>query len=127
MARVLVIDDDQAVRSVLTRVLRRAGHEVLEASDGILGTLTLRKQNIDLVLVDIYMPGQGGLSTIPELRKDWPALKIIAISGADEAGPLNIAKRATAMGADAFLKKPFEASDLLVVVADLLPQPPEIA
>jgi len=127
MARVLVIDDDQAVRSVLARMLRRAGHEVLEASDGILGALALRHQNIDLVLVDIYMPGQGGLSTIPELRKQWPALKIIAISGADGAGPLNIAKRATAMGADAFMKKPFEGSDLLAVIAGLLPMPPEIA
>jgi len=123
MARVLVIDDDRAVRSVLSRMLRRAGHEVLEAADGVTGAHMLRSQPVDLALVDIYMPGHGGLATIPELRKDRPALKIIAISGADESGPMRIATRAKASGADAFLKKPFEGSELLAVIGTTLSKP----
>ena len=124
MARVLVIDDNEAVREVLGRMLRRAGHEVLEASDGDAGLHLLRNHVIDLVTVDIFMPGRGGLSTIPELRKEWPQLRILAISGADREGPLHMAERATALGADDFLRKPFETSELLRVIGTLLPESP---
>jgi CheY-like chemotaxis protein len=124
MAHVVVIDDDPAVRSVLGRMLRRAGHEVLEAADGATGIRLLHSHRVELALVDIFMPGQGGLSTIPELRRDWPALKVVAISGADQGGPMALEKRATAHGANAFLKKPFETSELLAVIERLLPTRP---
>jgi len=120
----LVIDDNQAVREVLGRMLRRAGHEVLEASDGDAGLTLLRNHVVDLVTVDIFMPGRGGLSTIPELRKAWPKLKILAVSAADREGPLHMAERAMALGADDFLKKPFEARELLRVIETLLQPPP---
>jgi len=124
VARLLVIDDDPAVRSVLGRMLQRAGHEVLQVGDAAAGLGLLRSWSVDLVIVDIYMRGLGGLDTIPLVRKNWPALKIIAISGADRAGPLDVAARATAGGANAFLKKPFDAAELLRVIGTLLPEPP---
>lgn len=123
MARVLVIDDEPAALSVLGHMLRRAGHEVMEATDGPTGIQLVRRQPVDLAVVDIFMPGQGGLTTIQTLRSEWPALRILAISGADQAGPLQIAARASALGADGFLKKPFEADALLRMVGTLLPKP----
>lgn len=124
MARILVIDDEPAVRSVLGRLLRRAGHQLLEAGDGAVGIELLQRRGIDLVILDIYMPGLGGLATIPLLRKNWPALKIVAVSGADHAGPVEVGARATELGANHFLRKPFETSELLRVVRTLLPEAP---
>jgi DNA-binding response OmpR family regulator len=120
MARILVIDDEAAVLSVLGRMLRRAGHELMEAADGPTGIQLLRRQPADLAIVDIFLAGQGGLTTIQGMRTEWPALKILAISGADRTGSLQIAARATALGADDFLKKPFEATELLRVIGTLL-------
>jgi two-component system nitrogen regulation response regulator NtrX len=120
MARILVIDDESAVLSALAGLLRRKGHEVFEASDGATGLELLQKQGVDLVIIDIYMPGLGGLATIPLLRRNWPTLKIIAISGA--AHPQEAGARATALGADHFQSKPFEPSELLFVVRSLLPE-----
>ncbi len=124
MARILVIDDDPTVRSILGRMLRRAGYETLSAADGLTGRQLLQAHGADVAIVDVFMPGHGGLSTITALRRDWPELKIISISGADRAGPLHMAARATALGADDFLKKPFEARELLSVIEILLPEPP---
>jgi len=124
MARTLVIDDDPTVRSVLGRMLRRAGYETLSAADGPTGLQLLQAYGADVAIVDVFMPGHGGLSTITALRRDRPELKILTISGADRAGPLDMAARATAVGADGFLKKPFEAGTLLGVLGTLLPNPP---
>jgi CheY-like chemotaxis protein len=123
MARILVIDDDPAVLSVLGRMLRRAGHELIQATDGATGMELFRRQPADLAIVDIFMPGQGGLTTIQALRAESPALKILAISGAEQVGPLHIAERAAILGADGFLKKPFEADELLRVIGTLLAKP----
>jgi DNA-binding NtrC family response regulator len=120
-ARVLVIDDDAAVRLVLGRTLRRAGYEVSEAPDAHIGLRLLAAHAFDLALIDIFMPGQGGLTTIQQVRERWPTLKVLAMSGADRA---DMGARAEAVGADAFLKKPFEAQALLGTIDALLEAPP---
>ena len=76
------------------------------------------------MILDIYMPGLGGLDTIPLLRKTWPALKIVAVSGAGSAGPLDVGARSTELGANHFLGKPFDTSELLRVIRTLLPEAP---
>ena len=81
MARILVIDDEYTVRRILRRLLERAGHEVAEASDGSEGIDICRQAPPNLVITDIIMPGKEGLETIRELRRDFPRIKIIAISG----------------------------------------------
>ncbi len=124
MASILVVDDEAAVRSVLGRMLGRAGHEVLEASDGAAGIEVLRRRSVDVVILDIFMPRLGGLATIPLVRKTWPVLKIIAVSAAGRAGPLDVDARALELGADHFLRKPFESSELLRIIGTLVPPPP---
>src|SRR6266571_14769 len=111
MARVLIIDDDVALREALTKHLERAGHEVRQAARGDAGIRAYERHAADVVIVDVFMPGQGGLQTIGRLRREWPTVKIIAMSGATTVGSL---------GVEGFLSKPFEAATLVTLVATLL-------
>ena len=81
MARILVVDDDNAVRLLLRAVLERRGHSVVEAKNGAEGLQHYRAAPTDLVITDIQMPVMDGLQMIKELRRAFPTAKIIAISG----------------------------------------------
>jgi two-component system response regulator MprA len=118
--RVLIIDDDTAVRDSLTRYLERAGYDVEQAANGDVGVSAYTRSPSDVVLVDIFMPGQGGLQTIDRLRRGWPNAKIIAITGAKSAGALDVKGHAVALGADRFLEKPFEPATLVALIAALI-------
>ena len=117
---VIVIDDDDAIRSAVRRILERAGYEVREASEGAAGLHLQRERPADLVVTDIYMPGQDGIQTIRQLRGGWPGLKILAVSGGERAGPADLHEHALALGASRVLAKPFDMAELLRVVAALL-------
>src|ERR1035437_8434291 len=101
MARIIIIDDDEGLRNTLSRVLIAAGHRVAIAINGYQGVQQIRAEPADLVLTDIMMP-YGGLPTIQVLRDENPGLKIIAMSGADQAHPDN----AGGLGAAPTLRKP---------------------
>ncbi|HEX9705669.1 MAG TPA: response regulator [Gemmatimonadales bacterium] len=120
MASVLIIDDDVALREALTKQLAFAGHEVRQSAHGDDGIREFARHPADVVVVDIFMPGQGGLQTIGRLRSDWPAVKIVAMSGASRTGPLDVAAHAVALGADTFLSKPFDAADLVALIPALM-------
>jgi DNA-binding response OmpR family regulator len=120
MARVLIIDDDVTLRQALTKHLEHAGHDVRQAPDGDAGVRAYQRHAADLVIVDIFMPVQGGLQTIGRLRREWPSVKILAMSGVKSAGALDVAGHATSLGADRFIAKPFEATELLELVRTLL-------
>jgi two-component system, chemotaxis family, chemotaxis protein CheY len=120
--RVLVIDDEAAVRAALCATLSDAGCAVTEARDGAEALEILSKAPADAVLMDIYMPLQDGFEAIRELRRVAPAVKIIAISGGSR-GDFDPLKAAEMLGADRTLRKPFGTDDLLGALADLLPVP----
>src|SRR5882672_5784856 len=118
MARILVIDDEPDMRALLEHTLKSAGHEVALAADGREGVERYLTNPADLVITDIYMPKQGGLETIIELRLRFPGTAIIALSGRATAGTmLSIAQR---FGAVAVLEKPFVADELLSAVGKAL-------
>jgi CheY-like chemotaxis protein len=81
VARILVVDDDNAVRLLLRSMLERRGHSVVEAENGAEGLQYYRAAPADLVITDIQMPVMDGLQMIKALRDDFPTAKIIAISG----------------------------------------------
>lgn len=116
MAQILVIDDDPAIRETLCRVLCREGHSAVEAVDGRVGVERLKEQPADLVITDILMPEQEGLETIMMLRRDYPEVRIIAISGGGRHGFLDILKYAQQFGAAYTLVKPFTPDELLKTV-----------
>ena len=120
MARVLIIDDDVSFGQALTKHLEGAGHAVWHATDGDAGILVCKRHAAEVVIVDIFMPGQGGLQTIGRLRREWPAVKIVAMSGVKSAGAIDVGGHAVALGADRFLTKPFEAATLVALVSALL-------
>lgn len=120
MGQILVIDDDAAIRGSVRRVLERAGHTVREASDGEAGIRQLRAEPVDLVLTDIYMPGEDGFATMRRVRKEWPKIKIITMSGGSRAGPADLNAGAAAMGAARTLSKPFNNEDLIEAVRGVL-------
>jgi CheY-like chemotaxis protein len=119
MARILVIDDEPAVRGLLKRALTAAGHEVVLAANGQEALTQLLSEPVELVVTDIYMPVQEGLSTIRELRNRFPELPIIAMSGMPLAHEvLGIAE---SLGVKACLKKPFPTAELLRAIEKVLP------
>lgn len=120
MARILVIDDDDFVREMLTHVLKKAGHTVVAAPDGEVGTRMFREEPADLIVTDIVMPEKDGWESIMEFRKEAPKVKIIAISGGAKVGPFSYLMTAKRLGADRILRKPVKKEELLENVNELL-------
>jgi CheY-like chemotaxis protein len=121
MTTVLVIDDDDNLRSVLRLILENLGCAVLEARNGKEGLILFRSAGADVVITDLIMPEKEGLETIRELRKGYPGLKIIAISGGEQQHARDNLKMAKFLGANAVLAKPFSADDLAKLIGSLLP------
>ncbi|MEW5726067.1 MAG: response regulator [Thermodesulfobacteriota bacterium] len=120
MARILVIDDDESLRKMLGQMLVKAGHEVRLARDGREGVLLFRQGPADLVITDILMPEKEGIETILELRREYPQVKILAISRGGTVDPGTYLNMARDLGADRTLGKPFSWSRLDEVLKELL-------
>jgi CheY-like chemotaxis protein len=118
MACILIVDDDQQVRELLSTLLTRKGFEIAEALNGREAIEYCNSRIPDLVLTDIIMPEKEGLSTIRELKAKYPSLKIIAISGGGgnrgEAGDL--LEKAKELGVTHGISKPF---DLNVIISTI--------
>jgi CheY-like chemotaxis protein len=120
MKSILIVDDDEKVRTMLQQSLEREGYKVLAAEDGEEGLKIFRKNEPDLIITDLVMPEKEGLETILELRRDYPDIKIIAISGGGRFNPKYYLDLAEKFGAQYTLYKPFERDELLKAVQDLL-------
>ena len=130
MTRVLVIDDETFVREALQRVLGSAAVTVIGAADADKGLAALRASPVDLVIIDVVLPGMDGVAAIREIRRDFPGVRIIAISGGGNFGlsayrPEAISTNAylaacTAAGADGILAKPFETAELRAMIDQVL-------
>jgi two-component system chemotaxis response regulator CheY len=115
MPNILLVDDDPVFREATAAMLRSLGYEVLEAADGNEALAIYRKSgtpSVDAVLCDIFMPGKEGFETIGELRRDFPAARIVAMSTGDSKGRMDVFKIALRMGASTTLRKPFDQQQL---------------
>ncbi len=106
MPRILIIDDDKALRKLLRRSLESVGFEVDELGDGTGAVRRMRELQADLVIVDIFMPRQEGIETLMELQHEFPTLKSIAISGRGMTDGFDYLSYARAFGADWTSTKP---------------------
>ena len=120
MARILVIDDNEMVRDVLSDLLEAEGHEVRTATEGRGGLALLADFMADVVITDILMPGQEGIETIQELRANNPDTKIVAISGGGTRYGLSFLDMAEKLGAHATLSKPIDAKELAALIERLM-------
>jgi DNA-binding response OmpR family regulator len=117
MAEILIIDDEPALREVLSRALRTAGHTGHVAENGAAGIRLFHRLHPALVVTDIVMPEIEGIEVIRKLREADPTVPILAISG---SGTPVYLRAAAGMGATATLAKPFEIAEFLTVVEGLL-------
>jgi CheY-like chemotaxis protein len=118
--RILLVDDDDSLRTMLVMALGPMGYEVIEARDGMEAIRLLKKGAMpDLVLTDIVMPEKEGLETVLEIKRDYPALKIVAMSGTNAIEGLDVLDVARKFGAARCLSKPFSIDELAVVLHEV--------
>jgi CheY-like chemotaxis protein len=120
MARILVVDDDTAVRGAIKMVLEQDGHDVTLAANGRAGVAAIEDGTFDLVICDIFMPGMDGVETIHVFHRHNPRMPVIAMSGfmfRDGQSPApDYLGRSTKLGAAYSLRKPFRPHELLKAV-----------
>ncbi|MBW2109022.1 MAG: response regulator [Deltaproteobacteria bacterium] len=121
MIRILVVDDDVQILRSLRDVLQREGYEVLEATDGKKAIQLCKAQAIDVVITDILMPEKDGLETIKTLRRDYPGVGVIAMSGGGNwLEWRDCLSMAGMMGAKRILSKPLSTKEVLDAVCAVL-------
>ena len=120
MESILIIDDEPQIRSMIRLILERSGYTVIEASDGIEGIRRFREKPVDLIITDLIMPNKDGIGMIIELKKEFPDVKIVAMSGGGLNRPEGYLRGAQKLGAACTLSKPINRQELLRVVRDTL-------
>ncbi len=116
--KILIVDDELPVATAIQRVLRQAGYETSIATDGFRAGSMLLKESPAIMTLDLSMPGQDGFDVLAYVRatEELASTRILVISALDDIS-LN---KALACGADAVLQKPFENSQLLMMIQQLL-------
>ena len=123
MKRILVVDDEEQIRDLLTRMLEHEGFSVDTAEDGEVGMGMLTGTSYDLIIIDMIMPVKDGLKLIMELVRDYPEQRILAISGGGAIKAERYLTMAGYIGDDiAILEKPFTREALLALVNGQLEQ-----
>ena len=120
MARILVVDDDDAVRRTVCLALERAGYGVVEQANALNAAPLMSDPTISLVVTDVMMPEMDGIELIREVKRNRCDLPIIAMSGGGSTNFQSLLRYCGALGADRTLAKPFRASELIGLVQDLL-------
>jgi DNA-binding response OmpR family regulator len=111
--RVLVIEDNPGLRDLVRLTLESTGHEVLTATHGAEGLAYLGEHAVDLVITDLFMPEMDGIEVIAALRRRFPGVKVVAMSGRPGVDYLTVARE---LGAARILRKPFAMDELLSAV-----------
>jgi len=117
---ILLVDDDDQLREMLSEALTGEGFLVREASNGAQGLKHYAEQPTDLVITDLVMPEKEGLEMILEIKLLNGEVKIIAMSGGGRGSSLNYLKMAKAFGAQLVLPKPFSHREILNAINEVL-------
>jgi len=112
MKRVLVVEDDDAMCKHLQDLLVYFGYEVRIAFNGNAALNTLKTWSADLVILDVFMPEKDGFETLLEIRRDFPAMKVLVITGKEHLIYGKSIKFAEKLGANSTLVKPFTTREL---------------
>lgn len=122
MINILVVDDEEQMRTMLGEMLKREGYNVMSVPNGTLALEVHRKNPADLIIIDMIMPEKEGIDTIIELKKDFPEVNIFAMSGGGRNEPKQYLHMAKRLGADRTFTKPFTRSELLEAIKDFYPE-----
>jgi CheY-like chemotaxis protein len=123
--RVLLVEDDPDLLTLLTAAFNREGYQTFSAPNGRMGVQMLQRLKPDLMVTDIVMPEMEGIGAILEARRSTPSTRVIAISGGGQYGRShNFLEWASELGADEVLAKPFRMSSLITAARVVLDRPP---
>ncbi|MFP4301910.1 MAG: sigma-54-dependent transcriptional regulator [Spirochaetaceae bacterium] len=117
MKRILVVDDEAGIREVLDEILRDEGYEVLVAGDGLEALKIVEEHPIDLVLLDVWLPGKGGIDVLKEIVENYTGIQTVMISG---HGSIDLAVKALKLGAFDFIEKPLSLDRVLTIVSNAM-------
>jgi len=115
--QILVIDDEQAIRDLISEVLNIAGYEVSIATDGLDGLNKIRKQKYDLIILDVNLPKLDGFAILEKVRESAPTQPIIMISARTDKDDVTHGLR---LGADDYVRKPFSVEELVLRIENRL-------
>ena len=115
--KILIVDDEAAVRRVLKKTLESNGYTCTAAADASEARRCLKQQGFDLILCDIRMPGESGLDLIRHVASKYPYTAIIMVTGIDDPREATIARK---IGIYGYILKPFDPNQLLISVANAL-------
>jgi DNA-binding response OmpR family regulator len=124
MPRILVVDDNPSICDAVCELLQATGYETVMTENGRLAASIHRATPVDLLITDLFMPDTDGLEIIYQFRRDFPTVKIIAMSGGGSRGLVELLTVAKKMGAQRTFMKPFAWEDLVAAVQELVPLPP---
>ncbi|MFW5796387.1 MAG: sigma-54-dependent transcriptional regulator [Alkalispirochaeta sp.] len=113
MKSIVVVDDEPGIREVLSDILQDEGYHVTTAGDGLVALGILERELVDCVLLDVWLPGKGGLEVLEEIRREYPRVPVVIISG---HGNIDMAVKAVKQGAYDFLEKPLSLDRVTTVV-----------
>ena len=116
MPRIMVIDDDVAVRAFLCKVLEREGYTVIEEPDGKSALRHFAGDPTDLVISDVYMPDMDGIDFLIRAQEAFPGVRIFLISGGGQMGKESVLAAASKLGAARVFEKPFKVEEILEAV-----------
>ncbi len=117
MSDILIIDDEQGIRTVLKDILEDEGYHILLAEDGFQGLKIMETEPVDLVILDVWLPNMGGIDVLGRIKEDYPDVEVILISG---HANIKVAVQAVKMGAFDFLEKPLSLDRTITVVENAL-------
>jgi two-component system nitrogen regulation response regulator NtrX len=117
MEKILIIDDEPGIRTVLSDILEDERYGVYTAGDGFEGLAILREHSVDLVILDVWLPNMGGIDVLKEIKKDYPEIEVILISG---HANIDLAVKAVKLGAFDFLEKPLSLDKIITIVKNAL-------
>jgi len=117
MSTILIIDDEPGIRTVLTDILEDENYDVLSAGDGLEGIDLIKSKEVDLVILDVWLPHKGGIDVLKEIKADFPELEVVVISG---HANIDMAVKAVKNGAFDFLEKPLSLDKVITLVQNAL-------
>lgn len=121
MMKVLVVDDELVVREMMMEMIKPAGYEVIEATNGKDAFEVCNNEHVDLIITDIVMPEKNGIDLIMNVKKEFPDIPVIAVSGGGGiTGRYDYLEIAKLVGAKNIIRKPFETHELRTAVSEAI-------
>ncbi len=111
--RILVVDDEAVMRNLLLKILEQEGYQISLASSSDEALEKLKNESFELVLSDVKMPGINGFDLLKAIKKNWPKIACIMMTGYGDAYTV---KEALMFGADEYITKPFKSNEISLIV-----------